>query len=114
MQINLEQTTERIDTGWGVTVIHKFNDINLERINSFSHNWIMSFITEGEVRMYFTLFKDHNVTIIYDFNNDILSCDFCDNKGNVLQDINHIKYINKIIDKIEEHYIKSYEQHNII
>lgn len=113
MQINLKQYSERKETGFGPIIIHKFDDINIERINSFSNYYNMDFITESKVRLYFTLFKDYNVTIIYDFNNDIFSCDFCDNEGKIVQDINHIKYIEKIINKIEEYYIKSYENTSI-
>lgn len=109
-QINLKQTSERIETGYGIMVIHKFDDINLERINSFSNYYIMDFITDTKTRMYFELFKEYNVTIMYDFKEDIFSCDLCDNTGKLIQDIKHIKYIHKVIDKIEEYYMKSYEK----
>jgi hypothetical protein len=108
MQIHLEQTVDKYDNGYGLVIVHKFSDKNLERINSFSNNYIMNFVTESTVRLYFTLFRGYNVTVTYDFNNDIFYCDFCDKIGMTLAKINNISKIDKIIDKIEEHYIKGF------
>lgn len=108
MQIGLEQTVDRYDNGYGIITVHKFTDINLERINSFSNNYILNFTTESTVRLYFTLFRGYNVTITYDFNNDVFCCDMCDMNGIVQTKINHIDRIDRVIDKIEELYMKSY------
>lgn len=106
MQIGLKQTVDKYDNGYGFITVHKFTDRNLERINSFSNNFIINFITESTVRLYFTLFRGYNVTITYDFNNDVFYCDFCDKTGINLVKVNHIDRIHKVIDKIEEHYMK--------
>jgi len=105
MQINLEQVIEKYDSGYGLIVIHKFTDINLERINSFCNTYIMNFISKTNVRLYFELFKGYNVTITYDFIKDIFYCDLCDANCIVLKKINTINKIDKIIDKIEEVYL---------
>lgn len=105
MQIGLEQTVDKYDSGYGFITVHKFSDKNLERINSFSNSYIMNFVTESTVRLYFTLFRGYNVTITYDFNNDVFYCDFCDSTGINMMKVNHIDRIHKVIDKIEEHYM---------
>ena len=110
MQIRLDQTVERIDTGYGHTTIHKFVDKNLERINSFSRTYMMSFISDSTVRLYFDMFRGYNVTMTYDFNNDVFYCDFCDGSGKVASKVKHIDNIERIIDKIEELYINSYSR----
>lgn len=109
MQIGLEQTVDKYDNGYGFITVHKFTDRNLERINSFSNNFIINFVTESTVRLYFTLFRGYNVTITYDFNNDIFYCDFCDRTGINLMKVSHIDRIHKVIDKIEEHYMSGFK-----
>lgn len=104
MQIGLEQTVDRYDNGYGIITVHKFTDKNLERINNF----VINFVTESTARLYFTLFRGYNVTITYDFNNDVFRCDMCDPIGAVQARANHIDRIEKVIDKIEELYVKSY------
>lgn len=108
MQIGLEQTVDRYDNGYGIITVHKFTDKNLERINSFSNNYILNFTTESTVRMYFTLFKGYNVTVTYDFNNDVFYCDMCDPVGKLHAKVNHIDRIEKVIEEIEKLYVKSY------
>ena len=110
MQIRLDQTVERIDTGFGPTTIHKFVDKNLERINSFSKTYMMNFISDSTVRLYFDMFDSNNVTITYDFNNDIFYYDLCGQTSKVYGVVTHIEHIDRIIDKIEELYIKAYSR----
>jgi hypothetical protein len=113
MQIRLDQTVERIDTGYGHTTIHKFVDKNIERINSFSRTYMMSFVSESTVRLYFEMFRGYNVTMTYDFNNDVFYCDFCDSSGKMASKVNHIDRIGRVIDKIEELYIQTLQTNEI-
>jgi len=108
MQIGLEQTVDRYDSGHGIVTVHKFTDENLERINGFSSGFIINFVTESTVRLYFTLFRGYNVTVTYDFNNDVFHCDMCDPVGKLQVEISHVDRIEKVVDEIEELYIKSY------
>lgn len=106
MQIKLEQIVEKYDSGYGLITIHKFTDMNLERVNSFCTNYVMNFISNSVVRLYFELFKGYNVTITYDFIKDVFYCDLCDAHSIVLKKINNISKIDRIIDKIEELYLE--------
>lgn len=110
MQIHLDQTVERVDTGYGITTIHKFTDKNLERVNTFANHYMMSFTSESTVRLYFDLFKGYNATMTYDFNNDVFYCDVCDRNGVVKVKINHIDSIVKVIDAIEKQYINEFTE----
>lgn len=110
MQINLANTVDKYDHGYGFITVHSFADRNLERINSFSNSFMMNFISESVVRLYFTLYHGSNVTVQYDFMSDRFYCDFCDSVGSSIARISHVADINRIVDKIEEYYVKSFRE----